>query len=175
MCESDEPYVRSCLDGHPEAFRQLVVRHQDSLARYLTGRLGKEEEAVEAAQETMVRACFALRKLRNPGAFRPWLFGIADRVAKEALRARRRRCQIVPSAHEPEEVASDQRIPDIRRAIGELPEAYKKVILLRFYGGLTCAEISRDLDVPIGTVTKHLSRAYAVLRETLPRPQQTED
>jgi len=47
--------------------------------------------------------------------------------------------------------------------------------LLRFYGGLTCAEISRDLDVPIGTVTKHLSRAYAVLRETLPRPQQTED
>ncbi len=50
-------------------------------------------------------------------------------------------------------------------AVARLPDTYREVILLRFYGGQSCAEISRDLGVPLGTVTKRLSRAYALLRE----------
>ena len=48
-----------------------------------------------------------------------------------------------------------------------LPEAYKQVILMRFYGGQSCAEIGRNLGVSLGTVTSRLSRAYALLREAL--------
>ncbi len=52
-------------------------------------------------------------------------------------------------------------------AVAKLPEVYREVVWLRFYEGHSCAEISRDLDVPIGTVSKRLSRAYALLRDHL--------
>jgi DNA-directed RNA polymerase specialized sigma24 family protein len=50
-----------------------------------------------------------------------------------------------------------------------LPEAYRTVILLRYYGGLSCSGIAGQLDMPLGTVTKMLSRAYALLRDSLQR------
>jgi RNA polymerase sigma-70 factor, ECF subfamily len=51
--------------------------------------------------------------------------------------------------------------------VAELPDAYKQVILMRFYGGQSCAEISHNLGVSLGTVTSRLSRAYTMLREVL--------
>jgi RNA polymerase sigma-70 factor (ECF subfamily) len=57
----------------------------------------------------------------------------------------------------------------VTEAVARLPDVYREVIVLRFYNGRSCAEISRDLNVPLGTVTKRLSRAYALLREHLGR------
>jgi DNA-directed RNA polymerase specialized sigma24 family protein len=51
--------------------------------------------------------------------------------------------------------------------VAALPEAYRTVILLRYYGGLSCSGIAAQLDMPLGTVTKTLSRAYALLRDSL--------
>ncbi len=170
MCQPDAECVRHCLNGHPEAFRLLVVRHQDPLVRYLTGRLGNEDQAVEAAQETMVRAYFALRRIKQPEAFYSWLLGIADRVTKETHRRQQRQRQMVADCEVAEE-QEDRPEPPVRQAVAELPEVYRQVILLRYYGGLSCAEISRDQGMPIGTVTKRLSRAYALLRQVLRRQQ----
>jgi RNA polymerase sigma-70 factor, ECF subfamily len=55
----------------------------------------------------------------------------------------------------------------LTEAVARLPDAYREVIVLRFYEGQSCQEISRGLDVPLGTVTKRLSRAYGLLRERL--------
>ena len=52
-------------------------------------------------------------------------------------------------------------------AIAALPETYRQVILLRYYEGLSCQEVAIRLDLPLGTVTKTLSRAYARLRQEL--------
>ncbi len=169
MCQRDDECVRRCLDGHPEAYRLLVQRYQQPLLRYLRGQLGCEEAALEAAQETFVRAYFALRKLRKPEAFFSWVLGIGNRVAKEAHRARNR-CQSIaslgaePAGAAPEDKSSDDRVT---RAVSSLPAVYRQVISLRFYAGLSCAEIGSNLGVPLGTVTKRLSRAYALLRASL--------
>jgi RNA polymerase sigma-70 factor (ECF subfamily) len=132
--------------------------------------LGNVEEAREAAQETLVRAYFALSELRKPTAFFSWLLGIAYRVAQEALRAAKRYRKVDCGQIELASVADKGQMeadPAVTEAVARLPEAYRQVILLRFYAGLTCHEISRDLDVPLGTVTKRLSRAYTLLRERL--------
>ena len=86
MPPTDEQCVQSCLDGH----RRLspsgrAVR--DSLAEAPAFPPGQYGASTEAAQETFVRAYFALGDLRKPEAFFSWLFGIADRVAKETQRA----------------------------------------------------------------------------------------
>lgn len=170
MSPPDEQCVRSCLDGQPAAFRHLVERYQSPLRRCLYTRLGNAEEATEAAQETFVRAYFALSKLRKPASFFSWLLGIADRVAKETRRAAGRRRTVDWEQLEPAELADKQDActdTSVTEAVAKLPDMYREVIVLRFYGGQSCVEISRDLDVPLGTVTKRLSRAYTLLREHL--------
>jgi RNA polymerase sigma factor (sigma-70 family) len=170
MSPPDEQCVRSCLNNHPEAFRVLVERHQAALTRRLRLCLGNAEAAAEATQETFVRAYFALPNLRKPEAFFSWLVGIADRVAKETHRAAKR-CRT--AAWEQAESADTVEEREMRgdaaltEAVAQLPDTYREVIVLRFHEGQSCEEISRRLDVPLGTVTKRLSRAYGLLRDRL--------
>jgi RNA polymerase sigma-70 factor (ECF subfamily) len=174
MSENDKYYVERCLDGHPDDFRYLVRRYQAALLANLAGKLGDKDRAEEAAQETLVRAYFNMGKLRKPDSFFSWLLGIADLVAKEQRRKEqlRRRRQIVRSFSEeaaPAELSQDYAL---ETAIAELPEAYRKIVLLRYYGGHSCNQIAEQFDMPLGTVTKTLSRAYAMLREALQQQEQ---
>ncbi|MEJ2704128.1 MAG: RNA polymerase sigma factor [Sedimentisphaerales bacterium] len=176
MPENDKYYVERCLDGHPDDFRYLVRRYQAPLLANLAGKLGDKDRAEEAAQETLVRAYFNMGKLQKPDSFFSWLLGIADLVAKEHRRKEQleRRRQVVRSFSQettPPELSQDYAL---ETAIAELPEAYRKIILLRYYGGHSCNQIAEQLDTPLGTVTKTLSRAYAMLREALRRQEQRE-
>lgn len=171
MSETDEECVRLCQEGRPDAFRHLVLRHEASLVAFLLGRLGDRDEAVEAAQEAMVRAYIALPKLKKPEAFSSWLLGIADHVAKES----RRRIRRMPHLNGGTTLDSIEARPEtdhspdrtLARAVAGLPEEQRNVILLRFYGNQSCDEIGRNLGVSLGTVTSRLSRAYSQLREVL--------
>ena len=169
MCRTDRHCIRLCLAGRPAAFRHLVVRHQGRLMSYLSVRLGDEDEAAEVTQETLVRAYFALGKLRKPDSFFSWLLGIAGRVVKETRREqqRRRQWQVATSGRNTTGVQGRSPDPPVRQAVADLPEVYRQAVLLRYYGGLSCTQISDTLGVPLGTVTKRLSRAYALLREAL--------
>jgi RNA polymerase sigma-70 factor (ECF subfamily) len=176
MLENDKFYVERCLDGHPDDYRYLVRRYQGALLANLAGKLGSRDRAEEAAQEALVRAYFNIGKLKKPDSFFSWLLGIADNVAKEQQRKEQiqRQREIVRSSLE--ESAGTELSQDyaLETAIAELPEVYRKVILLRYYGQHSCNQIAEQLDMPLGTVTKTLSRAYAMLRESLQQQKQTE-
>lgn len=169
MSETDKHYIGRCLDGHPDDFRHLVRRYQAVLLAHLAGQLGDIDSAEEAAQEALVRAYFGLQKLRKRESFFSWLLGIANRVAKEQQRSeqRRRRKELVRSFSE--EIPRPEFSQDyaLEGAIAELPDSYRNIILLRYYGGHSCTQVAEQLDMPLGTVTKTLSRAYAMLRESL--------
>jgi len=175
--EDDTFYVERCLDGHPEDFRHLVRRYQPVLLAHLAGKLGSRGSAEEAAQETLVRAYFKMSTLKRPESFFAWLLGIADRVAMEQQRnelIRRKResvrafCEEAPKPELSQDYA-------LEAAVAGLPEAYRTVVLLRYYGGLSCSRISEQLGMPLGTVTKTLSRAYALLRDSLQQGQTTSE
>jgi RNA polymerase sigma-70 factor (ECF subfamily) len=168
MDTADKEYVQRCCDGHPEDFRVLVGRYQGLLLSYLGGRIRDRSQAEEAAQESFVRAFTSLKKLRKPESFGSWLLGIAGRVAKEQFRDRnraRRDSEIAQTmgAHNVEHREDDR----LDEAIAVLPETYRQVILLRYYEELTCQQVACRLEMPLGTVTKTLSRAYALLRQEL--------
>ncbi len=176
MSETDTYYIERCLDGHPDDFRYIVRRYQAVLLAHLAGKLGNKNKAEEAAQESLVRAYFNMSKLRRPGSFFSWLLGIADRVAKEHQRKDllHRQREVIRSFSQ--EAASPELSQDygLEAAIAELPESYRRVVLLRYYGGNSCSEVAEQLDMPLGTVTKTLSRAYAMLRKTLQQQRETE-
>ncbi|MDR3459856.1 MAG: RNA polymerase sigma factor [Verrucomicrobiae bacterium] len=165
---TDKEYVERCRDGHPEDFGRLVERYQKPLFSFLASRVENFPQAEEAAQESMVRAFLSLKKLRKPESFYCWLLGIAGRVAKEQFRSGLR--------HQPDPDVAEALMPAIsdsaeayplEAAIAVLPESHRQVILLRYYEGLSCQEVATRLGLPLGTVTKTLSRAYALLRQDL--------
>ena len=169
MSETDKYYIERCLDGHPDDFRYIVRRYQAVLLAHLAGKLGNRDKAEEAAQESLVRAYFNMSKLRRPGSFFSWLLGIADRVAKEHQRKEMLHQQREVIRSFSQEAASPELSQDygLEAAIAELPESYRRVVLLRYYGDRSCSQVAEQLDMPLGTVTKTLSRAYAMLRNAL--------
>jgi RNA polymerase sigma-70 factor (ECF subfamily) len=173
MSENDKYYIERCLDGHPDDFRHLVRRYQGVLLASLAGKLGDRDKAEEAAQETLVRAYFNIGKLKKTGSFFSWLFGIADHVAKEQQRKEqiqhsRETIRLYSEESPPAELSEDF---SLETAVASLPEIYRKIVLLRYYGGQSCTEIAGQLDMPLGTVTKQLSRAYHLLRKSLQQEQ----
>ena len=166
---TDKFYIERCLDGHPDDFRYLVRRYQAVLLAHLAGKLGNRDRAEEAAQETLVRAYFGLGKLKKPDSYFSWLLGIATRVAKEQQRQEQRRRQQENIHSFSKEIPTPELSQDygLEKAIGELPDSHRKVVLLRYYGGYSCSQVAEQLDKPLGTVTKTLSRAYAALRKSL--------
>jgi RNA polymerase sigma-70 factor (ECF subfamily) len=165
---TDKEYVEHCRDGHPEDFGQLVERYQKPLFSYLASRVGDGGQAEEAAQESFVRAFLSLKKLRKPESFYSWLLGIAGRVANEQFRsvAQRQRDREAAETMMTDATDSNEEYP-LEEAIAALPESHRQVILLRYYERLSCQEVATRLGMPLGTVTKTLSRAYARLRQEL--------
>lgn len=172
---TDKECVERCRDGHPEDFGQLVDRYQKPLFSWLAGRVSDNRQAEEAAQESFVRAFTSLKKLRKPESFYSWLLGIAGRVAKEQFRSleQSRREGEAAEAMAADALARDEDYP-LEEAIAVLPESHRQMILLRYYEGLSCQETATRLGVPLGTVTKTLSRAYALLRQELTARKATE-
>jgi RNA polymerase sigma-70 factor (ECF subfamily) len=176
MPETDKYYIERCLDGHPDDFRHIVRRYQAVLLAHLAGKLGNKDHAEDAAQEAFLRAYFNMSKLKKLDSFFSWLLGIADRVAKEHQRKKQIQRQretvrsFLEEAPEPE-LSQDY---GLEAAITELPETYRKVILLRYYGQRSCNQIAQQLDMPLGSVTKTLSRAYAMLRKSLQQQEHGE-
>jgi len=176
MNEMDQYYVERCLDGHPDDFRYLVRRYQGALLAHLSGKLGNKDKAEEAAQESLVRAYFNMDKLKKPQSFFFWLLGIADHVAKEHYRKeqiRRQQETIRSFSRETNEPELSQDYV-LESAITELPEDYRKIVLLRYYANQSCNQIAESMAMPLGTVTKTLSRAYAMLRESLQQQKRKE-
>ena len=164
---SDAEYVISSRNGCPDHFRFLVERYQRPLFAFLANRLRDFSEAEEAAQESFVRAFMSLGKLNKPDSFFPWLLGIAGRVAKEQFRSQKRGEQDRLAAGNLLQEPADPPDYPLEEALARLPESYRQVLLLRYYDGLSCQEVAARLGLPLGTVTKTLSRAYALLRQQL--------
>jgi len=172
MTDSDQEIIERCLAGHTDEFRHLVRRYQRPLLAFLMNRLAARAHAEEAAQEAFVRAFCNLRKLRAPQAFFSWILGIANHVSDEVTRrerhAQQRQSPIEAAEHLPagESRPSGDR-PAIHAAVADLSDPLREVVLLRFYGDHSCKDISEQLGIPVSTVTKRLSRAYAQMRECL--------
>jgi RNA polymerase sigma-70 factor (ECF subfamily) len=171
----DRDYVESSRNGCPEHFRRLVQRYQKPVFAYLASRLGDPLEAEEAAQESFVRAFLSLKTLRKPESFYAWLLGIAGRVAKEQFRSAAHRERDRDAAEVMLAEADDgQKEYPLEEVIAALPETYRQVIVLRYYEGLSCQEVALRLEMPLGSVTKTLSRAYALLRQELEARERAE-
>ena len=180
MTETDQDYVARCLDGHPDDFRHLVRRYQPVLLAHLAGKLASRgcSPRLRDAPRKPPRRRLSERTsrwttLKKPESFFPWLLASPTTWPRSSSGGRwfgaeresvREFCEEAPQP----ELSEDY---GLEAVVAGLPEAYRTVVLLRYYGGQSCKQIAEQLEMPLGTVTVTLSRAYALLRNALQQRQ----
>ena len=142
--------------------------------------LGNPAEAEEVAQETFLRAHRALAEFRGDAKLSTWLYAIASRLCLNRIASGERRLSRarvdgldrLPAAEGGEpgaDLERSEREAALHRAIAELPEDRRIVVVLRDLEGLTYDEIAAALSLEPGTVRSRLHRARLDLKEKLER------
>lgn len=147
---------RTFTEEFPELFR-LAYR----AAHRITGDAGVAEDL---AAEALTRA--ALRWNRIGDRARPWVVRVASNLAIDHLRHLARRPRVDPDRSDARTVDRDRSI-DLHRALRTLPRRQREVVVLRYVGDLTEAEIAAELGLAPGTVKSHASRGLRSLRAVL--------
>src|SRR6266571_4933375 len=145
--------------------------------RVARGVLRNTADAEDVAQEALLRAYKSFERLRNRSRFRGWLVRISFRLALDRLRSARRREQrdqlwsqpahLRPPATAEDIAVSNQFQGRLERALDELPEKLRLVLLLSAMDGYTIDEIAEMVGVPVGTVKSRIFIARKKLGEKL--------
>lgn len=177
----DAALVAALTAGDEDAFRILVELETPSVFRTCYRILGAIEDAEDATQETFVLAHRNLATYRGEGRPGAWLVRIATRHAwrrAAATRQRRLRTSVLDPAlmaslaggSDPARMALDaERRERLRSAVADLPDPYREVLVMRFFGELSLGDICRVTGRPMGTVKAQLHRGVERLRRTIDR------
>jgi RNA polymerase sigma-70 factor (ECF subfamily) len=162
--------------GSQEAFRTLVLRHQDRVYRLVLRMVRDPAAAEDLTQETFLKAYRALASYDPRWKLASWLLKIAHNATIDHLRRQRLDTRpLEASADEdmagPIALLADESMPDpeqrargmalardLQSAVGALEPAYRELLLLRFQEGLAYQEIAAVTGLPLGTVKVRLHR-----------------
>lgn len=175
--------ARGLIAGEPEAFDRFVEHFRAKIFHYSWMMCGQREDAEEVAQETLLKVFENFEHLHDPSRVRPWVF----RIAKNVCLMKRRKSVFAPSRelsldgclpNHKIEIADWSGLPDrqvlrsemketLDRAISELPENYRSVLLLRDVEDLSTSETAHVLDLSEDVVKTRLHRAHLAVRKNL--------
>ncbi|NJD10000.1 MAG: RNA polymerase sigma factor [Gemmatimonadetes bacterium] len=175
---ADGELLAAARAGNDAAFRVLVERYQAVVAGVVIGMLGAGDEADDVGQEVFIRFHGALHRFRGDALLATYLRRIALNLSLNALKRRRRlRLRLISRDHatsplaepavEPYDAERAERRVLVRRAVAQLSEKYRSVVVLRMLEGLSTNEAAAILDVPPGTVMSRLARGLAELERVL--------
>ena len=182
-----EGLVERAKRGDRQAFGSLVDEYKDKIHSYVSRMLGDPYEAEDVTQEAFVRAYRSLPRFRGASSFHTWLYRIASNLAIDVVRKRKRtdvNAFSLDEALESDEGEYQRELADetmgpaeaartremqvaVRRAIMDLPEKLRDVMVLYELQGETYEDIAAILDVPLGTVKSRLFNARNQLKERL--------
>ena len=168
-------------DGGAAAARRdlerLLAENAPLAFRVALGVLRNSAEAEDVAQEALFRAYRKFDGLRDAQRFRSWLVRVSFRLALDRSRSARRREQretlwaqpdLRPPVQSAEQIAASRQFEErLGRALGELPDRLRLVMLLTAIEGHSIEEVATLLDVPSGTVKSRLFAARKSLAEKL--------
>jgi RNA polymerase sigma-70 factor (ECF subfamily) len=163
----DETLVIKAVKGDPTAFIKLSKQYQGLMYKTAYGMLGNEHDAADAVQEALLKSYRDISKLRDPQQFKNWLCRILVNRCIDIIRQRQRTTPVeqvwIPDTVEHN---SDIKI-DISKAVAELDEQHRVVIILRFFQDMTINDIADVLNCPAGTVKSRLYRALQKMKAKL--------
>jgi RNA polymerase sigma-70 factor (ECF subfamily) len=164
---SDEDLMTAVASGDETALTALIDRYAARVHAYLLRHSGNREDADDLLQETWVRVARSARSFDTARRFRSWLYGIATNLTRDLFRRRVTKERALHDlATQPPAAPGADSVDrgELRERIAELPENMRAVLLLRYYEGMSEAEMAEALDVPRGTIKSRLHAALRRLR-----------
>jgi len=178
---TDEELIARFQDGDEQAYVELVNRFRDRLITFVYGYFKDIEKAEDIVQDTFVKLYTKKHYYKEIAKFSTWIYTIAGNLAKSEWRkiprrpisftqmGSKEREYVLPSVetNSEDKAQGHYAAKQIQKAIGELPLHFRTVIILRDMQGISYEEISKIVDVPLGTVKSRINRARLQLQEPL--------
>lgn len=169
---SDQDLVEKIRSGSREAFAEIYARHRDSVYNYCVRLTKDPESAKDAMQETFLRMHSGLSGLRNGTVLRVWLLSIARNFVFNSARNRE---LIDRLDHEPlstdespfESLLRKEERQTVKSLIESLQPAFREVIVLREYEGLTYHDIATVTGISEENVKVRIYRARKAIAAAL--------
>lgn len=169
--------------GDHQEFAKLVKRWEEPIRRLCTRMTGDPGRGDDLKQETFLRL-FEKRKTYQPTArFSTYLWRLAINICLDELRRQQRRPLFLredsddadeSAAHTPACTRSPDQIAAetdegelVRKALLQLPDIYRTVLVLRHYEGMKLSRIAEVLQIPEGTVNSRMAEALARISRIL--------
>lgn len=179
--------VREAAAGDAEALNRLLMRAQEVAWRFSTTVCGHADDAEDAMQEALIKTYRHVARIREPEAFRGWLYRT---VRNACLMSRRKRAgeparlrsldEVLPGpdgplrpdtrdpGKNPEELVDNARLRRrLRTAMRRLPGPYRAIVFLREMEGLSTREVARVMGLSEDNVKTRLHRARVQLQADL--------
>ncbi|MEO8648303.1 MAG: sigma-70 family RNA polymerase sigma factor [Acidobacteriota bacterium] len=185
---SDSDFVVRLQTGDAEAFDTLITRYAPEIHGLLYRLTLNAEEAADLTQETFLSAFKAIKGFRGDSELKTWLYRIAVNQSRNRYRWWKRRQadksisldelssptdrpmseDVADLKEGPEaELLRRERHHELAAALNKLPEAFRIAVVLCDIEGMSYEEISRMLDVNLGTVKSRIARGRDELRRRL--------
>ena len=190
--QQDIILVENARQGDQRAYAELLGRYRDAIFFMLLKMVNNSSDAEDLTIEAFGKAFKNINQYTPNFAFSTWLFKIASNNCIDFIRKRRGNIISLdqslhdddfstPSSHlqsdspDPEaSLINQQKIKLMRDVVNKLKPRYRKLVELRYFNELSYEEISRQLNLPIGTVKAQLFRArellYNILKNTEEKP-----
>ena len=181
----DYGLVLKALEGDQKPYAELLERYRDSIVFMLLKMVNNRDDAEDLTIEAFGKAFNRLHQYTPNYAFSTWLFKIASNNCIDFIRKKRLKLTSIDNPYDntdgdsysidlkskdrnPEQEAiRSQKIMMMREVVDQLKPRYKELIELRYFKELSYDEISKELDIPLGTVKAQLFRARDFLYNIL--------
>jgi RNA polymerase sigma-70 factor (ECF subfamily) len=160
------------------AFEEILQKYQRLIFHIARRYFKNHEDAMDASQDAAIKIFNGLPRvaLNENGNLKAWICTITARTCLDTLRKKRPQTTelneetfsaLAPLPSAFDSAAANERTNEIISAINNLPNEHRIAIILRDIQGLSYDEISRALNVSLGTIKSRISRARANLQKTL--------
>ena len=177
---SDEKLILRFQEGDINAYNELVKRYKDRLLNFVLRYFNNVEQAEDVVQDTLIKLYTHASYYKNVAKFSTWIFTIAKNNALTELRKNKRKKtdslwtddgQVIDINSNEEsldsKVQNEIAIDQLNKYLDEIPENFRMAVVLRDFQELSYEEISKILEIPIGTIKSRINRGRIQLAEKM--------
>ena len=172
----EQKLVAGLRNRDPAAIEALIHVHGERLLRSATLLCGNETTAQDLVQDTFVETLRSVHRFRGRSSLYTWLHSILLNLSRHARRDGMRLVynnelagEEIAVAHEgPSESDFAGATAELTRALRQLSDLHREVLVLRFYEHMKIPELARHLGVSTGTVKSRLHYAIREMQKLLP-------
>ena len=177
---SDEKLILRFQEGDINAYNELVKRYKDRLLNFVFRYFNNVEQAEDVVQDTLIKLYTHASYYKNVAKFSTWIFTIAKNNALTELRKNKRKKTDslwtddgkfidISSKEESLEskVQNEIAIDQLNKFLDEIPENFRIAVVLRDFQELSYEEISKILEIQIGTIKSRINRGRIQLAEKM--------